>query len=321
MPWADDHTLVLPHTSFEVTYGGPSGETLQSTPAKFVLCKTRRMVDCYEELSKRREAKNIFEIGIFKGGSMALFYELLAPEKIVSVDLERNPNAALAAFITENRLAKVLKPYYGVDQSDENALRNIIGLEFPEQNIDLAVDDGCHFLDETRRAFNAIFPFLVSGGYYVIEDWGWAHWPGFWQEGGGPWKDRPAMSVFIFELIMLAASRPDIIEKIEVLYEMVIVTKGTAHIRPGEFDISKQYLFRERVLAEANQEQASAILRESEREQQINTLQAELAMIRGSRSWRLVLILGRVRLAVAPRGSLRERILRWGLHHTLLRRT
>lgn len=76
----------------------------------------------------------------------------------------------------------------------------------------------------------------------MIEDWGWAHWPGIWQDRGGPWKDRPATTSFIFELVMVAASRPDIVEKVVIFHELALVRKGNIQDLGHEFEISKSYL-------------------------------------------------------------------------------
>ncbi|MEZ9441027.1 hypothetical protein, partial [Vibrio atlanticus] len=65
---------------------------------------------------------------------------------------------------------------------------------------------------------------LKSGGIYVIKDWGWAHWPGEFQNKellpGTP------LSKFIFELLMLQSVIPNFIAKIETDYNHVAITKG-----------------------------------------------------------------------------------------------
>jgi len=238
--WADNETLVFPDVSFDVTVANSA--THQSTPEKFVLVKSRRMIEYYQDLLSRFKIQNIFEIGIFKGGGMVFFYKLCKPNKIVAIEIERDANPALAEFITRSGLTKVLRPIYGVNQADAVPVRRVIEEEFGETQIDLIIDDGCHFLDETRKSFNTTFQYLREGGFYVIEDWGWAHWPGMWQQNGGPWKDRPATSFFIFELAMLAASRPDVIEKLEIFRELVLVRKGNIQDLGYGFDISKFYL-------------------------------------------------------------------------------
>ncbi len=160
----------------------------------------------------------------------------------MGIDIEPTPNPALKEFILKNGLGDILRPIYKIDQANAQAVSLIVEQEFRGEPIDLIVDDGCHYLDETRETFNTLFRYLRNGGLYVIEDWGWAHWPGIWQENGGPWKDRPAATSFIFELIMLAASRPDLIEKIEILHDLAVIQKGNAQDFPDDFNVSKSYL-------------------------------------------------------------------------------
>lgn len=94
-------------------------------------------------------------------------------------------------------------------------------------------------------SFNLIFPHLRTGGYYVIEDWAWAHWPGDqWQKDGGIWSDKPALTNLIFELVMLSASRCDLIESVEIYGNTAIVKRGSGPIKEGNFEISKLYFCR-----------------------------------------------------------------------------
>ncbi len=180
------------------------------------------------------------EIGIFKGGSIALFHELFQPERLVAIDLSQERVAALDEYVASHRLARVVKPYYGVDQSDAPRLRAILQEEIGANGIDLVVDDGCHLLEESRASFNAVFPFLRPGGAYVIEDWAWAHWPGEWQDHGGPWAAFPATTQLIFELVMAAASYPELIASVEARADLALVRRGGAPL-PPDFDIASTY--------------------------------------------------------------------------------
>jgi len=87
-----------------------------------------------------------------------------------------------------------------------------------------------------------IFPFLRQGGYYIIEDWAWAHWStDRWQKDGGIWADKPALSNLIFELIMLSATHLDLIESVDINHNNAIVKKGRASNVGTDFDISNLY--------------------------------------------------------------------------------
>jgi cephalosporin hydroxylase len=239
LTWTDNETAILADITFDLSL--PHSQTHQSSVEKFLLVKSRHMIEYYQELFRQYKIRNILEIGIFKGGSMVFFHNLYKPDKIVGIDIEQKPNSALEEFIRQTGSNKSLRPHYGVNQADSEAMQRIIQEEFGDTPIDLIIDDGCHFLDETRKTFNAVFKYLRKGGLYVIEDWGWAHWPGLWQDNGGPWKEKPATTNFIFELVMLAASRSDIVEKVMISNELALVVKGNVQeLEPG-FDISKVY--------------------------------------------------------------------------------
>jgi hypothetical protein len=52
------------------------------------------------------------------------------------------------------------------------------------------------------------------------------------------------MSNLLIELFMLAASRPDLIESIEVVCSVITVKKGQGTFPAGDFDIGNHYLLR-----------------------------------------------------------------------------
>ena len=57
----------------------------------------------------------------------------------------------------------------------------------------MRVDDASHFYFESRATLNLALPYMRPDGLYVIEDWGWAHWPGdVWQKGGAIPLAKPA---------------------------------------------------------------------------------------------------------------------------------
>ena len=160
----------------------------------------------------------------------------------MAVDIAVEPIPALAEYIRRHELAESVKPVFGIDQADASAMRSVISSEFGAVPLDLVVDDGCHFLEETRATFETVFPFLRPGGIYVIEDWAWAHWPGIWQDNGGPWPGKPATSFLALELAMLSASRPDLVESVEITQALIVVRKGAGEIEDVDFALAANYL-------------------------------------------------------------------------------
>lgn len=143
----------------------------RSATNSFHLRKNPRMIRSYEEFARRLERGRILEIGIMEGGSSAFLAMLAAPKKLVGVELDPDPVPALARFIEDRGLDEVVRPYFGVDQSDEAALREICRDEFGDEPTDLVIDDASHLLGPTRASFDVLFPLVRPGGRYIIEDW------------------------------------------------------------------------------------------------------------------------------------------------------
>lgn len=249
--WESDKLLKINDVRFLVTFEPNELRDSQSSDDLFVLGKARSMIDRSVALGQQQRIERVFDMGIYKGGSVVLYDQIFQPDKIVAIDFNTKPVDALEGYISKRSKAGSVKPFYGVDQADRSAMGRILGSEFPERNIDLVVDDASHLYRETRDAFNLSFPYLRAGGTYVIEDWAWAHWAGLpWQtKPWHVWKERPfgdtkALSNLLIELFMLAGSRPDLIDDISVNYVLIIVTKGSGAVPDGEFDIGDHYLLR-----------------------------------------------------------------------------
>jgi hypothetical protein len=203
------------------------------------------MIERSIAIGREQKIKKVFDMGIFKGGSVVLYDQIFQPDKIVAIDFMRLPVEALANYIKQSKKCESVKPYYGINQADRTAMEAILSSEFPEKDIDLIVDDASHFYAETREAFNINFPYLKAGGLYIIEDWGWAHWTGnLWQTEASPFGNSKAMSNLLIELFMFAASRPDLVEDISFNHNTITIKKGSGQLPEGKFDIGEHYVLR-----------------------------------------------------------------------------
>jgi predicted O-methyltransferase YrrM len=246
MKWHDDSHVSFGDVSFDLDIGDKL-HTGRSTPDRFLLGKVRVMIEALLSRTAADAVRRMVEIGIYKGGSCAFFNECFAPEKLVAIDANPDPVAALDAYIATRNLAGVVRPFYGVQQADAPRLQAIVAAEFGDEPIDLVVDDASHLLDPTRASFNVLFPALRPGGLYVIEDWSWAHWPGkLWQHNEGWFKGQPALTNLVFEIIMAMATRHDLIEEVQCMPSMVFVRRGPGEIAPGKFDVAQLFLTRDR---------------------------------------------------------------------------
>jgi len=244
--WRDDNHLIVNGVCFFVV------EDLKDLYVKLssdqmLLGKCRSMVEAYVRLTEHMAVRNMFELGIYRGGSSAFFHALYQPRKLVAIDLEPERAPDLDTYIQNTSCAESLTPYYNVNQGDRDRMEAILREEFPDGELDLVVDDASHMLAETTSSFNVLFPRVRPGGLYIIEDWSWAHAPHErWQKADGQWNDKPALSHLIFEIILSCASTPDLIEDITVNKNMVFVKRGARPVDPETFKISTSYLARGR---------------------------------------------------------------------------
>ena len=220
---------------------------LREGEAGYYVMKDRHLIDYYLNLVPLKP-RRILEIGTYTGGSSIFLYELFGPEKLVCVDARPDiPQAA--AYLAERGLQENIKLYPNIAQADDQALTSLVTREIGNQLFDLIIDDASHLYEWSLRCFEILIPFLRSGGRYVLEDWGWAHWPGEYQKLGHQWSLQPALSNLVYDFTMLAASRPDIIDSIVIstapASTIAVLRKGEA-ILDKDFTIAKTVLTRGR---------------------------------------------------------------------------
>ena len=191
---------------------------LRSDRERFVLAKTRRMIDRYVEVLLGLRPRSVLELGIYQGGSVVFMEELLNPEKLVAIELDESPIPALDEWISPRR--DHVSIYQGIDQSDVSRLAEIVDREFSGP-LDLVIDDASHFYEETRASFNFLFPLLRTGGIYLIEDWAWEEWvePELL-------TDKTSPSKLVTDLVMAAVREPDVVLEVQVWRDLVAIHRG-----------------------------------------------------------------------------------------------
>jgi hypothetical protein len=112
----------------------------------------------YEELfgDLRDEPINLIEIGVAGGGSLEMWLRYFARARIIGIDI--NP--------TCSRYARGRAEVRIGSQDDEQFLRSVAADSPPT----IVVDDGSHIAAHIIKTFEVLFPLLVPGGFYVIED-------------------------------------------------------------------------------------------------------------------------------------------------------
>lgn len=203
------------------------------------MIKPRWQVEQYLRFLEEVRPRRIFELGIYDGGSTAFLVQIARPDKIVAIDVNERRCAALDEFVASRQLETVVATHYGVDQADAERIIEIADHEFGSEPLDLVIDDASHLVDETRTSFGVLFPRLRPGGWYVIEDWSWAHNDFY---GWVPrLKSRAPLSIVLFELMLAAAHHPDVIEEIVARNGWAAVRRGPAAMAAGPLDLTTSY--------------------------------------------------------------------------------
>lgn len=193
---------------------------LETTQERLIILKNRGALEQYAAVLAAERPRNMLEFGIFQGGSPALFSLWFGLDKFVGVDISA-PVEAFDAFCRNHEIGRRIRSFYGVSQTDRTRIEEIVRTEFGTTPIDVVIDDASHAYGATRRTFEIAFPFLRPGGLYVIEDWGWAHWP-----DSRLYPGQTALSMLVMELLMACASRSDVISEIRVFPAFVFVRKS-----------------------------------------------------------------------------------------------
>ncbi len=120
----------------------------------------------------RNQPIKFLEIGISRGASTWLWERYF-------------PNAELHFIDNNQDIFSFNKPpranYHILDQADPTALK-----EFVERiggDFDVIIDDGGHQMHQQIISFRTLFPFVRSGGLYIIEDLHTSYWTSFGGKG------------------------------------------------------------------------------------------------------------------------------------------
>jgi hypothetical protein len=134
-----------------------------TTPERFVIWKSRPLLEASLRLIERLDARRIVELGIAQGGSIALFAGYATDAQLVALDFSTERIEPLDAHLADAGLVDRVHLAYGVDQSDRAAVLAAIEPLGPEP-LDLVLDDASHRYAETVASFDLLFPRLRPGG-------------------------------------------------------------------------------------------------------------------------------------------------------------
>ena len=191
------------------------------------------------------KVSRVFELGVWQGGSAALWALTMPLTRYVGIDC-RTVDLPFPVNLRRHPRWGVVRLHGNVPQADRESLRRIIDEDF-DGPLDVVVDDASHMYEHSLASFETLFPRLRPGGMYLIEDWAWAHQPRF-QGPDAQWADEPALSNLVMRLVILSASRFDLVPSIIIRPGFVAVTRGRVEIG-DDFDTERLILARGRKLS------------------------------------------------------------------------
>jgi methyltransferase family protein len=209
---------------------------------RFLMYKPRNLLEMFDEFFSSRQDnehfRNVFEIGVWDGGSTAFWFEYFQPDKLVAVDwLKREDSDYFRHYVDSRGIADRLTTYWGVDQGDAERLNEIIDAEFATGPLDLVIDDGSHLLEETRTSFQTLFPLLRQGGFYMVEDWNWELFPEFFRAPNHPFAKRDGLVALVTDLSCLTGTS-NTIRSLTIYRGFVAVERGPG-LEGQKFDLQE----------------------------------------------------------------------------------
>ena len=127
-----------------------------------------KYVDIYHSLlaDRRHHIRNVTEIGVASGQSIAMWHEYFARAHIWGFDpmLRRN-SPVLKYFAGEPRVH-----LYAADAYQPHAPGNH---SLVPESMDLIIDDAWHYPNPAQKLLEIWWPLVRPGGYYIIEDLSW----------------------------------------------------------------------------------------------------------------------------------------------------
>lgn len=126
--------------------------------------------------SLRHKPVKFLEIGIFEGSSVKMWEEYFDNAELHFIDI----NFSQIKYFS-NR-----SHYHLADQANTADLLKVMSVT--KGDFDIIVDDGGHTMWQQLVSFKTLFPYLKSGGMYIIEDLHTSYWKAY---GGGGSLEHP----------------------------------------------------------------------------------------------------------------------------------
>jgi hypothetical protein len=119
---------------------------------------SHRYIELYEQLLRfhRDEPLRILEIGISEGWSIRMWERYFPRAAVYAIDINRSDlrSPRITTFVA--------------DQADRKQLQSF--LDTHGSGFNVIIDDGGHSMAQQQISFGYLFPHVVPGGYYIVED-------------------------------------------------------------------------------------------------------------------------------------------------------
>lgn len=215
-----DHRAILNGVPI-VHLAGKDVWSKKTTDEEIILLRPLGYFPAYKDLVW--DARSILAVGIFQGGSVLISASQWPNATISAIDIDKE-NPAVRRHLERMGYADRVHLHYETRQENEAGV--LTALASLPSSPDLVIDDASHLYGPTRKTFETVFPRMLPGSKYIIEDWAVGLWP-----GGGfdseKWEG-PSLANLVFELTMASASSTAMVAKVEIDYRFAIVTRGKA---------------------------------------------------------------------------------------------
>ena len=120
-------------------------------------------------ISKKETAKNVLEVGIYRGGSIKLWRDFFTNANVYGLDIMNINNVWEGIKNNEKIILHTSTDAYNNDFFITNFLNTNIKFDF-------MLDDGPHTLESMRKFIKLYSQIMTDDGILIIEDvqdWGW----------------------------------------------------------------------------------------------------------------------------------------------------
>ncbi|MGH8984771.1 MAG: class I SAM-dependent methyltransferase [Acidimicrobiia bacterium] len=237
----EERSLLIDGVRFDLEQENEMGDISKLETDRFRLYKKPGLVNAYGQVLAKEPTspvRRMFEIGLWDGGSAVFWALTLMPDVLIGIDMsQRGDSPYFTRVLSDRGLTDRIITHWGVNQKDTVRLKELAAVHAGGE-LDLVVDDGSHLYGPTKASFEALFPFVRPGGWYIVEDWAWEHM----RSGRIPrvdyWERKRSPEHLLHEIIAAGPSRSSGVGEILVDPHLFAVRRREAEL-PADFSLER----------------------------------------------------------------------------------